>query len=105
MEPAMKLNSVLVERAVSQIGADPIPDQHPAMPQLNQVFGEHTFFVDNNGLHIVVASETEESGELTGEVMQVARWSDGNHTTLAPQQPEPTGVVIVLATGGSDEPA
>jgi hypothetical protein len=102
MEPAMKLNSILVERAVSQLGADPIPDQHPAMPQLNQVFGEHTFFVDNNGLHIVEPGDPDESGELKGEVMKVAHWSDGNHTTLAPQQPEPTGITIVLAAGDPD---
>jgi hypothetical protein len=104
MEPAMKLNPVLVERAVSQLGADPIPEQHPAMPQLNQVFGEHTFFVDDDGLSIVEPVAPGNTGELTGEVMQVARWTDGNRTNLAPQQPEPTGVVIVLAAGGSKRP-
>ena len=94
----MKLNSELVERTINQMDADPIPEQHPAMPQLNQVFGEHTFFVDTSGLHIVEPGEPNEAGEPTGKVMQIARWSDAQRTSLAPQPAEPTGVVVVLAT-------
>ena len=101
----MKLNSVLVERAVSQLGADPIPEQHPAMPQLNQVFGDHTFFLDTNGLHIVEPGSPTEKGDQTGEVVQVARWSDGNRTSLAPQQPSPTGITIVLEPAEPDSAA
>jgi hypothetical protein len=101
----MKLNSVLVEQAVNQLGANPIPEQHPAMPQLNQVFGDHTFFLDSNGLHIVEPGEPNASGEPTGEVVKVAGWSDANRTSLAPQQPEPTGVVVVLADGDPDSVA
>jgi hypothetical protein len=101
----MKLNSVLVEQAGNQLGAEPIPEQHPAMPQLNRVFGDHTFFLDADGLHIVERGETNDDGAEIGEVLQVARWSDGDHTTLSPQQPEPTGVVIVLAAAGDHDPA
>jgi hypothetical protein len=93
----MKLNSALVEQAVDQLGVEPIPEQHPAMPQLNQVFGDHTFFVDINGLYIVEPAEAPDAGATTGEVLTVARWSDDSRTALAPQPPEPTGTVIVFA--------
>ena len=49
----MKLNSAQVERTLSQFQGEAIPDNHPAVPQLNNVFGEHTFFLDRNGLNIV----------------------------------------------------
>jgi hypothetical protein len=31
---------------INQLGAQVLPDEHPAMSQLNSMFGEHTFFVD-----------------------------------------------------------
>jgi hypothetical protein len=101
----MKLNSEMVERAVTQLGADPIPEQHPAMPQLSRVFGVHTFFIDPNGLHIVEPSQPNAAGDPTGEVFKVARWSDPDHTTLSPHQPEPTGITVVLAGTEPDSAA
>ena len=46
----MKLNSAQVERTLSQLQGKAIPDNHPVVPQLNNIFGEHTFFLDGNGL-------------------------------------------------------
>jgi hypothetical protein len=38
----MKLNSAQLERTLGQFEARPIPDDHPLIPQLNDLFGEHT---------------------------------------------------------------
>lgn len=95
----MKLNSTLIEQTVTQLDVDPIPEQHPVVPQLHQVFGDHTFFLDPDGLLIVEPSEPNASGEPTGEVVKVARWSDSDRSSLMPQPPEPTGMVVVLADG------
>jgi hypothetical protein len=48
----MKLNCAQVERTLSQLQGKAIPDNHPVVPQLNNIFGEHTFFLDGNGLSI-----------------------------------------------------
>lgn len=101
----MKLNGVLLERTATQLGAEPIPEQHAAMPQLNQVFGEHTFFIAPDGLHIVEEGEPNEAGLPTGEVVRVAGWSDESRAALVPQQPEATGIVIVFADGKPDTAA
>ncbi|MGD9614191.1 MAG: hypothetical protein AB7H90_14305 [Alphaproteobacteria bacterium] len=99
----MKLNTALVERTIDQLDADPVPERHPVMPQLKQAFGDHTFFVDTEGLHIIEPGEPNERGEPTGEVVQIARWDDENRTSLSPQPPEPTGIVVVLGKEpGSD---
>jgi hypothetical protein len=50
----MKLNCVQVERALNQFEASAIPDDHPLIPKLNELFGDHTFFLSSNGLNIVL---------------------------------------------------
>ena len=67
--------------------------------QLNSLFGDHTFFLDANGLNIVEPREQTDSGSQSGQVVKLAGWSDDNRTSLAPHQPELTEVVIVLEQG------
>ena len=44
----MKLSPELVERTLSQFDAQALPEDHPSLPELNRLFGEHTFFVGRN---------------------------------------------------------
>lgn len=97
----MKLTSARVERAESQVAAQAIPEGHPAVPQLSKVFGDHTFFVDNDGLSIVEPIEPEQADAQTGKVVKLASWGDATRTTLTPHEPEPTDVVIAL---GAENP-
>lgn len=92
----MKLDSALVEKAANQIPAQAIPDNHPVVPQLNQLFGDHTFFLDDKGLHIVEPADASVDGGEAGQVVKVASWSDPNRTSLSPHEPEPTEVVVSL---------
>jgi len=67
------------------------------LAELRDVFGEHTYFLNNNGLNIVEElAETDQGGALIGRVIKVASWTDPNHTTLATHPPELTDVVINL---------
>jgi len=92
----MKLNSALVARALDQIDSQAIPDDHPAVPQLNSIFGDHTFFLGVNGLHIVEPTGATEAGAPTAQVIALAEWKDANRNSLVPHEPKPTEVVIVL---------
>ena len=57
--------------------------------------GEHTFFVDEIGLNIVVPIDGEDDEqEQAGEVVRVAAWQDARQTALASHDPEATGVVV-----------
>jgi hypothetical protein len=67
------------------------------VPELNGLFGDHTFFLDNDGLHIVEPSQQEEEGAPVGRVIKLASWTDREHTTLATHPPEPTGVMVDLS--------
>jgi hypothetical protein len=86
----------LVERTLSQFEAQPLADDHPAVPQLKKLYGEHTFFLDDSGLHIVEPAEPTDAGAEKGVVVKLASWSDSSHTSLPPHPPEATDLIVVL---------
>jgi hypothetical protein len=98
----MKLNAALVERTLSRFDAQAIPDSHPAVPALSDAFGDHTFFINGSGLHVVEPVAPEEEQPQAGKVVKLATWVDVNKSSLAPHDPELTGVVIPFKTGGVD---
>ncbi|MGE0523286.1 MAG: hypothetical protein AB7O60_09670 [Variibacter sp.] len=89
----MKLTTTQVERTLSQFEAQAIPDGHPAIPQLSGLYGDHTFFLDGNGLNIV---EPEAGASHEARVVNLANWADANLTRLAPHEPEVTDAVVEL---------
>ena len=98
----MKLSSFQVERTLDQFQAQALPDNHPSVPELNRVFGEHTFFLDQDGLHIVEPVLSTSAGPEAGQVIKIATWQDASRTQLAAHQPEPTDVVVELGPDGSE---
>lgn len=92
----MKLNSTQVKQTLSQFDAQVLPDDHPAVAQLNNLFGDHTFFLDGSGLKVLEPAGTPAMEPRTGEVVSLADWSDSSLTSLKPHEPEMTGVVVVL---------
>jgi hypothetical protein len=99
-ECAMKLTSAQVERTLRQFEAQAIPDDHPVVPQLIRLFGEHTFFLDSHGLNIIEPAGTAPADPEAqrAKIVNVANWSEGNETKLEPHEPEPTDVVVTLGS-------
>lgn len=98
----MKLSSASVEQTRSQISAQPIPDNHPVVSQLTNLFGDHTFFLDEEGLLIVEPIAPNDDGAPGGRLVKLASWNDADHKTLAPHQAEATDVLVELAPDGSE---
>ncbi len=94
----MKLSPERVNQALGQFDAQVVPEDHPSVPQLNDMFGEHTYFVDGNGLNIVEPASSAD-GQEAGQVVNVASWSDESQSRLTPHEPEPTDVVVMLERG------
>lgn len=106
----MKLSAVMLRRTLDQLeerpafhDAEVVPDDNPAMPQLNQLFGDHTFFLDGDGLHIIEPVTAASSGTPMGVVVKLASWRDARRTSLKAHPPEPTDVVVALAVDGQDD--
>jgi hypothetical protein len=96
----MRLSQSRVEQTLSQFEAQVLPESHPSMPKIKQVWGDHTFFLAVNGLNIVEPLDRRDSGVEAGTVINIASWTDGKATSLAPHEPEATDVVVEFAPEG-----
>jgi hypothetical protein len=92
----MKLDSAQVNQTLSQIHAEVLPEDHPLVTRLANVFGDHTFFLDENGLKVLEPADEQETQMQSGEVVSLADWSDATLTSLRTHAPEPTGVIVVF---------
>lgn len=101
----MKLASAMIDQTLDQFEAEAIPDNHPAVPQLNKIFGDHTFFLDASGLNIVEPSDASRAAAPTWQVVKVASWSDPAKTSLSPHEPEPTDIIFAVEPDGSNDAA
>ena len=95
----MKLNSAQVEQALTQFEGVVLPNDDPAVRELNALFGDHTFFLDRNGLNVVEPNEDAQAGAPEGTVVNLASWTDESMDGLVPHEPEPTKVVLMLGKG------
>lgn len=91
----MKLSARQIQQTPPQMEAKPIPESHPAVEQLKGVFGDHTFFIGENGLHIVETGEPASAGGLAN-VVNLASWANEERTALAPHQPEVTDTLVQI---------
>ncbi len=98
----MRLTTPLIQRTLSQFEAQAIPDNHPSMPDLSRTFGDHTFFIDGEGLHIVEPALETDDGQEAGQVVKVATWQDASRTSLVAHPPEPTDIFVELGGEASD---
>ncbi|HUF86591.1 MAG TPA: hypothetical protein VMM59_04345 [Thermohalobaculum sp.] len=99
----MKLNAAQQRTVEDQLGVEALPDENPAMPKLREVFGDHTFFVDAEGLNVVEQHPEEEN--VSGVVIKLASWAEDN-TQLRVHEPEVLPVKVELAKeNGSDSAA
>src|SRR3546814_14492309 len=99
----MRLSEPQMQRVQEETGASVVPEDNPSMPALKQNFGDHTFFLDAEGLHIwaAVSEEPAEDGKLVG--VRVAAWSREERTALVPHEPAPRQLLAAPDTGISGE--
>lgn len=107
----MRLSAAQVELAASQLKAEAIPEDHPLIPKLNELFGDHTYFLDSHGLSVVEQAGQEASTESstgsstpsagrTAVVVSLANWTDSNPPKLEAHEPELTDNVVTLSPDG-----
>jgi hypothetical protein len=92
----MKLNSAQVQRTLGQLEASVIPNDAPIIAKLNELFGEHTFFLDQHGLNIVEPVEAAEPAAECAKVVNLGSWTDDSRSTLQVHEPAVTDIVVTL---------
>src|SRR6266436_6445600 len=94
----MKLTPPNVAQTLDQIEAKAIPQSDVAIETLKRVFGDHTFFLDKEGLNIVEPVDGASDGRMDlVRVLQFAKWSDRKRSALTPHTPEDTDTVVLLS--------
>ncbi len=94
----MKLTPKRIARAARQFDAWPLPDDHLVTRFLNELFGDHTFFLDDEGLSIVESALPEVAVDVElGRVVKLAKWVDARRIYLAPHPREFTNIVVALS--------
>lgn len=99
----MKLDPVQIVHIESQLGFQSVPDDHPVMPDLRGTFGNHTFFLDGQGLNIVELDTATDDG--SGIVFKLASWANENMSELLPHDPEMRPATVALVPGKPDPAA
>lgn len=99
----MRLSAAQVEMAATQLNAEAIPENHPLIPKLNQLFGDHTYFLNSHGLSVVEQAAHDSStpsADRTAVVVNLANWTESNPPKLEAHEPELTESVVTLSADG-----
>jgi hypothetical protein len=96
----MKLTTPWVEQTQIQYDMQALPEDHPIADQLHEVFGVHTFFLGDEGLHIVEQIEPLPAETGAREIIKLASWRDDGRSELQVHEPELVGTVVVVGKGG-----
>jgi hypothetical protein len=92
----MKLNSAQIEQTLDQFEGEVVPEDNPVISKLQRLFGDHTYFLDQSGLHIVEPAEPDHKSVRVGVVVNIADWADEDASSLAPHDPKKTGLLVLL---------
>lgn len=93
----MKLSDAQQWNVEQQLGVEALSDNHGVMPSLKEALGDHTFFLDKQGLHVIEADPSSE--QLSGNVVKVASWASDEQTELLIHEPEVQLTTVHLGKG------
>ena len=93
----MKLTTQQIGEIEQRIGALPIPDDNPVMTHLHSSFGDHTYYLSDDGL-IVWESLENQDGDAGVNIcpVQLASWVDDDKTQMEPHEPRPIDAVMTI---------
>lgn len=99
----MKLNIAQRRHIEDQLGVEAVPEEHPVTPDLKEAFGDHTFFLDSAGLHIVESAIPPAPSK--GTVVKLATWASEERTELLGHEPEVLSITVDLESDDDDDPS
>ncbi len=98
----MKLTPAQIEQVRDQIEAERVLEESPLFAEIVDEFGDHTFYLDFDGLYVLELVENPKTVRQMANVAKMATWTDEERTALRPHWQEPTSVFVKLDPAGSD---
>ncbi len=99
----MRLTAARVRHTLDQFDARALPVTHPAVPKLSELYGDHTFFLSDQGLSIVEPLDPSDKAPRIAKIVNLATWKDANRTSLATHNPIATDEIVTLDGESEDE--
>ena len=93
----MKLTDAQIAAVEAQTGSKAVPADDEAAISLSGDFGDHTFYLDPNGLYVFERGEKPDFDGEFAVLVQIAEWTDETRTALHPIEPDIRPVTINLA--------
>jgi len=95
---SMKLNDQQIAAVKASVNIDAVPADNPAVPQLAEAFGDHTFFVVTDGLFILEEVDRPELPGTPAEFILIAGWANEERNALQGVEPTRSNTIIDLDT-------
>lgn len=96
----MKLSEQEALSIRAETGMEPLPEAAPSQATLETHFGEHTFYVADQGLFVfepVTDSDDGADAADKARAVQLAVWAEQDgRRALAPIEPQPTELIANL---------
>ena len=83
----MKLTDQQIADARDTLGVSPLPEDHPVMDQLQQAFGEHTFYLHQEGLSVFADQGEMQIPDGDPRLVLLAAWTNEDKTELGAVEP------------------
>lgn len=97
----MKLTTLQIALAEDQLPAAAISESASETAQLRDLFGDHTFFVDPDGLQVLERFDEDqpEDGREALTAVQLASWTDETKQSVSMHEPVKTDKLVFLVGG------
>ena len=93
----MMLTDEQVAAVKAQLDVDALEESNPSMDMLRKQFGEHTFYVGEDGLFMFEPVNAPSHPGQPAHMVQVGAWTDENRNAMKPMPHKVTDVLIDLA--------
>ena len=92
----MKLSTNQIEQIHEKLGIHPLPDDYAPLAKLREVFGDQTFYLTADGLHIWEYAKVAGTEGQVIIALEVAAWANEEKSDLSPHMPQLTDVTVKL---------
>ncbi len=94
----MKLSADQIKQIHEKKGITPLPEDYSPMSELIRAFGDHTFYLTADGLHMWETIEVSGSEGQVIIAVEIASWANDEKYDLALHTPQLTEVTVKLAS-------
>ena len=101
----MKLTIPQASDLQKETGAQVVDEGAPVQQQLAEAFGDHTFFLNDDGLHVWELIADEETNTQQMAAVQIAAWQDEQKAALVQHEPKVFKLLQVDDADGPDAAA